>query len=72
MAGIGKESEARVSGKEVRVFPGCEACRTLLERPDGGIRVYADTARNVRSFSLRRSSWRWSIPRLDLHNLQPD
>jgi len=72
MAGIGKEGEARVPGQEVRVLPGCESCRTLLGHPDEGIRVYAGTARNVRLFSLRRSSWRRSLPRLDLHNLQPD
>ena len=40
MAGIGEEGEARVPRQEVRVFPGCEACRTLLGHPDGGVRVY--------------------------------
>ncbi len=40
MAGIGKEGEARVPRQEVRVLPGCEACRTLLGHPDGGVRVY--------------------------------
>ena len=71
MAGIGEEGEARVPGQEVRVFP--DAILPNFARPPGrgrpGLRC---TARNVRLSSLRRSSWRWSIPRLDLHNLQPD
>jgi hypothetical protein len=72
MAGIGEEGDARVPRQEMRMFPGCEACRTLLGHPDGGVRVYGGTVKNLRLSSLRRSSWRWSIPRLDLHNLQPD
>jgi hypothetical protein len=72
MAGIGEKGEARVPRQEVRVFPGCEACRTLLGHPDEGVWFYGGTVRNVRLSSLRRSNWRWSIPRLDLHNLQPD
>ena len=72
MAGVGQEGEARVPGQEVRVFPGRQACRTLLGHPDGGVRVYGGTVKNLRLSSLRRSSWRWSIPRLDLHNPQPD
>jgi hypothetical protein len=40
MAGVGQVGEARVPGQEVRVFPGRQACRTLLGHPDGGVRVY--------------------------------
>jgi hypothetical protein len=64
MAGIGEEAEARLPGQEMRV----RILPSLLGHRIGASRY----ARNVRFSNLRRSSWRWSIPRLDLHNLQPD
>jgi len=72
MAGIGEEGEARVPGQEVRMFSRMQSLPNFARPPERGRPGLRCTVRNVRLSSLQRSSWRWSIPRLDLHNPQPD